>query len=86
MKGIKFIISFIITVTLVWAFNRSWDFGNPIPPLGKFLDPLHGFWANAEPPYADDQQIDIPGLKGKVSVIYDSLLIPPLFAENDDDL
>lgn len=86
MKGIKFIISFIITVTLVWALNRSWDFGNPIPPLGKFLDPLHGFWANAEPPYADDQQIDIPGLKGKVSVIYDSLLIPHLFAENDDDL
>lgn len=86
MKGIKFVISLLLTVTLIWALNRSWDFGDPIPPLGKFLDPFHGFWANAEPPDPTDVQIMIPGLKGKVSVVYDSLLIPHLFAENDDDL
>ena len=86
MKGIKFVISLLLTVTLVWALNRSWDFGDPIPPLGKFLDPIHGFWANAELSGSPDQQLDLPGLKGEVSVVYDSLLIPHLFAENDDDL
>ncbi|MEQ9414363.1 MAG: penicillin acylase family protein, partial [Cyclobacteriaceae bacterium] len=86
MKGIKFVISLLLTVTLVWALNRSWDFGDPIPPLGKFLDPFHGFWANAELKASPDQQLNLPGLKGEVSVVYDSLLIPHLFAENDDDL
>ncbi|MBX2943856.1 MAG: penicillin acylase family protein [Cyclobacteriaceae bacterium] len=86
MKGVKFFISLIVTVTLIWALNRSWDFGNPIPPLGKFLDPFHGFWANAEPPIVYDHEINIPGLKDKVSVTYDSLLIPHIFAANDDDL
>ncbi len=86
MKGVKFFISLIITVSLIWALNRSWDFGNPIPPLGKFLDPFHGFWANAEPPAVYDHEISIPGLKDKVSVTYDSLLIPHIFAANDDDL
>ncbi len=33
-----------------------------------------------------DHEIVLPGLKDKVSVVYDSLLIPHLFASNDDDL
>ena len=79
------------TAALVWALNRSWDLSgmgldSPLPPLGKFLDPFHGFWANAEPPIAYDHEIDIPGLKGQVTVTYDSLLIPHIFADNDDDL
>ncbi len=86
MKGIKFIISLVITIALTYSLNRGWDFGNPIPPLGKFLDPFHGFWANAEPEALPDYEIAIPGLQGKVSVVYDSLLIPHIFASNDDDL
>ncbi len=86
MKGIKFGISLLITIALTWAFNRGWNFGNPVPPPGKFLDPFHGFWANAEPSTIYDHEINIPGLKSKVSVIYDSLLIPHIFANNDDDL
>ncbi|MEQ8424371.1 MAG: penicillin acylase family protein, partial [Cyclobacteriaceae bacterium] len=91
MKGIKFISALVITAALTYALNRGWDLSsvglqNPIPPLGKFLDPFHGFWANAEPTVAFDEEIRLTGLKGKVSVIYDSLLIPHLFADNDDDL
>jgi len=86
VKGIKFVISLLLTIAFTWAFNRGWDFGSPIPPPGKFLDPFHGFWANAEPPTVYDHEIKIPGLKDKVSVIYDSLLIPHIFATNDDDL
>jgi len=86
VKGIKFVVALTITIALTWALNRGWDFGDPIPPLGKFLDPFHGFWANAEPPVTYDYALRIPGLKDKVSVVYDSLLIPHLFANNDDDL
>lgn len=86
MKVFKFLLSLLITVGLTSALNRGWDFGAPIPPLGKFLDPFHGFWANAESKDIPDHDIQIPGLKEKVSVIYDSLLIPHIFASNDDDL
>ena len=86
MKGFKFIISLFLTIALTYALNRSWDFGNPIPPLGKFLDPFKGFWVNAESANIPDHEIAIPGLQGKVSVVYDSLLIPHIFATNDDDL
>lgn len=86
MKGLQFIISLLITVVLTYSLNRGWDFGSTIPPLGKFLDPFHGFWANAEMENIPDHEIRLSGLKGEVSVIYDSLLIPHIFASNDDDL
>jgi penicillin amidase len=83
---LKFLISFIITALLVFAFNRGWNIGNGMPPLGKFLDPFHGFWHNAEAQARPSEQVSLPGLRGEVSVIYDSLLIPHIFATNDDDL
>ncbi len=86
MKVFKFLVSLLITITLVFVLNKGWDFGNPIPPLGKFMDPFHGFWANAESASIPDHEIQIPGLKEQVSVVYDSLLIPHIFAANDDDL
>lgn len=86
MPSAKAIVSLLITSVLVYALNRSWDFGKPIPPLGKFLDPFHGFWKNAEPGYPSDLELNIPNLKDEVTVIYDSLLIPHIFAKNDDDL
>lgn len=87
MKGIKFGLSLLITLVLVIALNRSWEVGgSPVPPLGKFLDPFHGFWKNAETGKSVDREIAIPGLQAEVSVVYDSLLIPHIFAQNDDDL
>ncbi|MCB0490498.1 MAG: penicillin acylase family protein [Cyclobacteriaceae bacterium] len=86
MKVFKFGISLLITVALTYCLNRGWDFGTPIPPLGKFLDPFHGFWANAESRSVPDHELPIDGLRDKVSVVYDSLLIPHIFANNDDDL
>lgn len=86
MKVFKFGVSLLLTVALTYCLNRGWDFGTPIPPLGKFLDPFHGFWANAETKSVPDHELAIEGLKDKVSVVYDSLLIPHIFANNDDDL
>jgi penicillin amidase len=88
MKVFKFYISIVITLALIYSLNRSWVVdGNRLPPLGKFLDPFHGFWQNIE---SDDvafpTELDIPGLKDKVTVVYDSLSIPHIFANNDEDL
>ncbi len=88
MKIFKFTISFIITTGLILLLNNSWIVsGNRIPPLGKFLDPFHGFWQNIEPSdYKGETELEIPGLKEKVTIVFDSLLIPHIFANNDEDL
>ncbi|GAA5023195.1 beta-lactam antibiotic acylase [Marivirga lumbricoides] len=84
MKFIKFLFSFIIAVALVVGLNEKWG---QIPPLGKFLDPYHGFWANSHnKDIAFNENVTIRGLKDAVSVYYDSLLIPHVFAKNDADL
>lgn len=86
MKLAKASISLLITVALIYALNRSWNFGSPIPPLGKFLDPFGGFWQNAETKSRPDQVLMLTGLKDEVTIHYDSLLIPHVFAKNNDDL
>ena len=86
MKIVKVGLSLIITIGLIYFLNRGWNFGAPIPPLGKFLDPFHGFWQNAETDKVKDNTLSIPGLKDEVTIIYDSLLIPHIFATNDEDL
>ncbi len=86
MKFIKPILFFVITTLLVYGLNRSWNFGSPIPPLGKFLDPFHGFWKNAETGEIKNVALTIPGLSATVSVVYDSTLIPHIYASNDNDL
>ncbi len=88
MKVVKFSLSLIVTVALVILLNNGWMIGKiPIPPLGKFLDPFHGFWQNIES--TDERfegELTIPGLKAPVTITFDSLMIPHIFAQNDDDL
>ncbi len=86
MQYPKAIISLLVTVALVYSLNRSWDFGKPIPPLGKFLDPFHGFWKNAETRNVPSEEASLPGIKAEVSVVYDSALIPHIYAKNERDL
>ncbi len=88
MRLIKLIVSLSITIFLIYALNNRFVIqGSPVPPLGKFLDPFHGFWQNAESdslPYAE--RIDINGLQDAVQVYYDDHGIPHIFAQNDHDL
>ena len=56
-----------------------------LPPLGSFLNPQSGFWANAEPTIPS-LQLSIPGVKAPITVHYDSLGVPHIFAQNDHDL
>jgi penicillin amidase len=86
MKLLKVGVSLIITVSLIYFLNRSWNFGSPIPALGKFLNPFTGFWQNAETQNPNPETLSLKGLTDEVSILYDSLLIPHVFAKNDEDL
>ena len=84
MKYIKFLISLAFSVSVFYFLNTKIG---QLPPLGKFLDPFHGFWQNAHsetgpPPNA----ISLHGLSSPVTVHYDDQLIPHVFAANDTDL
>ncbi|RZM05502.1 MAG: hypothetical protein EOO88_54785 [Pedobacter sp.] len=86
MRIIPFLISAVLTLAFVWALNRPWGDGVPMP-MGKFLSPQTGFWQNAEAVdhnYSAD--LKFAQLKGKVDVYFDERLVPHIFAENDEDL
>jgi penicillin amidase len=88
MKIAKFISSLFITLALIYLLNNNWPLGTTrIPPLGKFLDPFHGFWQNMETKnYTGPATLEVKHIKEPVTVIYDSILIPHIFAKNDEDL
>ncbi|HBK89987.1 MAG TPA: penicillin acylase family protein, partial [Cytophagales bacterium] len=86
MRLFKIILSSLITLILVYTLNRGWNLGSPIPPLGKFLDPFHGFWQNATDQGTASKASSIPGLTDKVTIVYDSIGVPHIFATNDNDL
>lgn len=88
MKFFRFVLTLATTITLLYLLDNRWTIdGSPLPPLGKFLDPFHGFWQNAEDgklPFS--AEINLPGLHDKVLVQYDSNQVPHIFATNDRDL
>src|SRR5688572_14264537 len=88
MRVVKFLLSLTITFVLIYLLDNRWVVkGNPIPALGRFLDPFHGFWQNIEPAFPEESiVIKIPGAKDTIVVVYDSLDIPHIFAKSDEDL
>ncbi len=89
MRIFKFLSSLIITVSLIYILDTRWVInGTPMPPIAKFLDPFRGFWRNIETPAGGKvpDPITIEGVQEKVTVVFDSLAIPHIFALNDLDL
>ncbi len=87
MKISAFLISAVISCTLILLLNSNWKIaGRNIPAFGKFLSPQMGCWQNAEPADQDfGGEININGLKGKVNVYLDERLVPHVFAEYEND-
>jgi penicillin amidase len=84
MNFIKFIFPFLISLALVVGLNNKWG---QVPPLGKFLDPYNGFWANSENqniPFQENPTI--ADLNESVNIYYDSILVPHVYAKNNADL
>lgn len=92
MKYAKFIFTFFLTLLLILLLNAKIPFliSSPVgslPPMGRFVDPFHGFWNNAEPTkIKSDQLVNIPDIRQAVTVYYDKQMVPHIFASNNHDL
>ena len=82
---LKLAASLIATILLFSVLSISIG---PAPPLGPFLNPNSGFWANAVTSDQEDIsfQLDTDLLQDSVSVYFDEHQIPHIFAQNDHDL
>jgi penicillin amidase len=84
MKLFKAVISIMGALALIVVLNSKLG---DIPPLGKFLDPFHGFWKNAESRNsAKEKEFKLDGLKGNVEIRFDDQMIPHIFADNENDV
>lgn len=83
MNLLKATLSAVLLLAIIILLNTK--FGS-IPPIGKFVDPDGGFWANAELAEPESEELNIPGLKEEVSVYYDERRVPHIFAKNNHDL
>ncbi|MEJ1241556.1 penicillin acylase family protein [Chryseolinea sp. T2] len=89
MRIAKLLASLFLTIILVFILDNRWVImGNPVPPLGRFLSPFQGFWYNLE---SDDDAtgptlVSFNAVKDSITVVYDTLGVPHIFASNDMDL
>ncbi len=85
MKIVRFIVLTAITSLLVYFLNTG---TGKIPALGKFLNPISGFWANSENSFLDkkESKINSSDLLAAITVHYDDNAVPHIFAQNDHDL
>ncbi len=81
MKTIKPVLLFFILIAYIYVLNIS-VFN--LPPIGKLLNPYSGFFQNGLVNKFDE--IELPGIKEEVNLQIDSLLIPHIYAKNDEDL
>ena len=84
MKTFRFIFLAAITISLSILLNSRIS---GTPPLGKFLSPFHGFWQNAEMPGSTyREELSFSVLSAPVTVYYDEISIPHIYADNQSDL
>tara|TARA_Y100000817_G_scaffold12189_1_gene9495 strand:- start:215 stop:2626 length:2412 start_codon:yes stop_codon:yes gene_type:complete len=81
LKTIKPVLLFFILIAYIYVLNIS-VFN--LPPIGKLLNPYSGFFQNGLVNKFDE--IELPGIKDEVNLQIDSLLIPHIYAKNDEDL
>jgi len=75
-----------LTIFLCWSLDGKRSSAVPLA-LGKFLDPFHGCWQNAESKDAfQDMELGSDLLEAPITVVYDDRRVPHVFAENDHDL
>ena len=83
MKRIRYIIIPILFLLLLLILNSR--MGN-FPPIGKFLDPFHGYLALIGSDNINILDKSRMNLYKPVKVVFDTLRIPHIFAQNNHDL
>ncbi len=87
MRYIKIIISSLLLAFVIYGLSISIKRGKTsIPPIGGFLNPFSGFWANAERIKQSDEIILNSGVQQDVNILYDERGVPHIYAENMEDL
>ncbi|MFA6057423.1 MAG: penicillin acylase family protein [Taibaiella sp.] len=84
MRIVTFILALGISICWILLLN------NPIgglPVLGKLLDPVNGFWGNAEPVKDVSGQFHFPDQKWtkEIKITFDNRLVPHITAKTDED-
>jgi penicillin amidase len=84
-KVAQLLFTALLTAALFWVLSIPLG---PAPPLGSFLNPSSGFWANAPIQKSSNQSISLPqdALTDTIKVVFDKQQIPHIFAQNDHDL
>lgn len=57
----------------------------PLPPLGKFLNPFNGIWTSDTRLERGNHTINLQGIKDHVEIYYDDRHVPHIFASNLED-
>ena len=85
MKTLRFILTLILMLAFGVTMNMKFS---QVPPLGKLLSPFHGYLQNIEDPNQYDKEIKIKtgDLEAPVEVLFDELMIPHIYAQNEHDL
>lgn len=79
------LINIALVLLLILFFNGDLPIkNNPLPPLGKLLNPSYGIWANAR---KSEKSLNISNLKlsDKADVYFDEREVPHVFAANLED-
>jgi penicillin amidase len=87
MRIVRFISVALLTFLVLFLMNRVAVINNTaIPPLGKLLDPVNGFWINAEKDLPRIRKSVISEhLHGEVTVKYDERWVPHIFTTDTRD-
>lgn len=87
MRKIAGLSLLLVGLILVYILEHSWKIGdNPLPPLGKLLNPYTGIWQNSED-RLDYSDIDLNSkyVKAEVKIVFDDRMVPHIYAENIED-
>ena len=84
MKVLRILLFGGVFFVFFVLLERGWE---PVPPLGSLLAPRVGLWEQAIDLEIDNEKITaVEGLLDEVTITYDSLEIPRIYATNEADM
>jgi penicillin amidase len=82
-RWLKALSTLLLLAAVLWALEVRHGL---VPPLGPLLDPYGGFWRNNASEDRIPGRLALPGLKGRVTVLWDERHVPHIFAASEADL